>query len=226
MANPEPKRLSPPTLLFIDLESSGLYKERLSIDDNQQPFAVSIAAALCTAEGDFINFARMLIKPEGRTIERKAEDVHGISARTASQYGIPEARALGLLSDLLKTMPMDSYIKCISYGDFDPRLLSSLFARFAVSQGKPSSAYDRLWLRRPYVEFVNLMTPWAEQLCKIPSKEVEGSFKWPSLDEAAEIILGREPRGSKHDAWQDMLLLRDLYLECDRRGLFGKREAA
>lgn len=222
----EPKRLSPPTLLFIDLESSGLYKERLSIDDNQQPFAVSIAAALCTAEGDFVNFARLMIKPEGRTIERKAEDVHGISARTASQFGIPEARALGLLSDLLKTMPLDSYIKCISYGDFDPRLLSSLFARFAVSQGKPSNAYDRLWLRRPYVEFVNLMTPYAEQICQIPSEHVEGTYRWPSLDEAAQAILKRAPREGHHDCWQDMLILRDIYLSLKESGHFKERDAA
>ena len=133
---------------------------------------------------------------------------------------------LGLLSDMLKTMPLDSWIRVVSYGSFDPRVLSSLFARFAASQGKPSNAYDRLWLARPFVEFVNLMDPYCTMLCKIPSKEIEGQWKWPTLDEASEIILGKEPRGEKHDSWQDMLILRDLYIECDRRGLFGKKDAA
>lgn len=215
-----------PTLLFIDLESSSLYKERLSLDDPQQPFAVSIAAALCTSEGEFVNFARLLVKPEGRTIQTGAEKVHGISAREAAQFGVPEARALGLLSDFLKTMPMDSWIRCVSFGTFDKMVLASLFARFAISQGKPSSAFDRLWLKRPLVEFVNLMDPFATQLCKIKSEAVEGTYKWPSLDEAAHHILGKPPREGRHSAWEDMLTLRALYLDMDKRGLFGKELAA
>lgn len=218
--------MKPPSLLFIDAESSGLWKAALPYDDTQQPWIVSCAFALCDSDGEFVNFGRMLIKPEGRTIQGGAEKVHGISVREASQFGIPEARFLGLISDLLKTMPLESYIKCISYGDFDPKILGSLFARFAVSQGKPSNAYDRLWRHRPLVEFVNLMSPYAEQICKIPSKDVPGSLKWPSLDEAAETILGREPRQGAHDAWQDMLILRDLYLRIREIGMFKEGIAA
>lgn len=212
--------MKPPSLLFIDCETSALWRDKLSMDDPQQPWCVSIAFALCDEEGQFQNFGRYLIKPEGRTIQRGAEDVHGITVREASQFGVPEPRILGLLGDLLKTMPMDSWIKCISYGEFDKRVIASLFARFAISQGKQSSAYDRLWLRRPLVEFIDLMTPYAEQLCRIPSEHVEGTYKWPSLDEAAQIILGREPRQGRHDAWQDVLILRDLYLHCRSQGMF------
>lgn len=214
-----------PNVIFIDVESSGLLKDRLPLDDPQQPFAVSIAAALCDPEGEFVNFARLLIKPEGRSIQVGAEKVHGISAREAAQFGVPEARALGLVSDFLKTMPMDSWLRCVSYGNFDRQILSSLFARFAVSQGKASNAYDRLWHKRPMVEFIDIMDPFATQLCKIKSEHVEGTYRWPSLDEAAQHILGKPPREGCHDCWEDMLTLRALYLEMDKRGLFGKELA-
>lgn len=212
--------MKPPSLLFIDAESSGLWKKALPYDDSQQPWIVSCAFALCDSEGGFANFGKFLIKPEGRTIQKGAEDVHGITAREASQFGIPEARFLGIVGDLLKTMPLESYIRVISYGDFDPKILGSLFQRFATSQGKPPNSYDRLWKNRPLVEFVDIMQPYAQQLCKIPSGFEDGSYKWPSLDEAAEIILGREPRQGRHDAWQDMLILRDLYLHCRSQGMF------
>lgn len=218
--------MKPPAVMLIDLETSGLWKERLPFDDPQQPWAVSIAMAILEPDGSMRRHFSTLIKPDGRTIHPEAEKIHGISTRKASQDGTPEARVLGLLSDHLKTMPMDSWFRVVSYGDFDPKTISSLFARFAISQGKPSNTYDRLWRHRPLVEFVNLMDPFCTQLCKIPSEQIEGSYKWPSLDESAEIILGREPRGQRHDAWQDMLILRDLYLNLRDRGMFKEGVAA
>jgi hypothetical protein len=215
-----------PSILFIDAETSGLWKKTLSYDDSQQPWIVSCAFALCEPDGNFINHGKFLIKPDGRTIQSGAENVHGITTREASQFGIPEARFLGVMGDLLKTMPLESYIRVISYGEFDSKVLGSLFARFAISQGKPSSAFDRLWLRRPYVEFIDLMQPWCQMLCKLPSGFDDGSYKWPSLDEAAETILGREPRVGTHNAWEDMLILRDLYLRFRELGHFKEREAA
>lgn len=218
--------MRPPNLLFIDMETSSLWRDKLSLDDSQQPWAVSVAFALCHSDGDMQNFGRLIVKPEGRVIQEKAGAVHGITTREASQFGIPEARMLGLFSDLLKTMPLDSWIRVVSYGTFDPKVLSSLFARFAVSQGKPSNAYDRLWLARPFVEFIDLMQPWCQQLCKLPPAAEGMDYKWPTLDESAVHILGREPRGSRHDAWQDMLILRDLYLALRERGHFAEPAAA
>lgn len=220
--------MKPPSVMFLDIETSGLWKESLSLEDNQQPWACSIAASLCTNDGDFVNFCKFLIKPENRTIQPKAQDIHGISPRSAAQFGIPESRALGVLTDFLKTMPMDSWIRVVSYGEFDKRVISSLLRRFALSQNppKPATAYDRLWKDRPLVEFIDLMSPFAQQICKIPSGFDDGSYKWPSLDEAAQIILGREPRGQRHDAWQDMLILRDLYIRIREMGMFKEGVAA
>lgn len=219
--------LSPPTVLLLDVETSGLYQARLSIDDPQQPWCPSIAAALCNTAGEMTNFFSLKIKAEGRTIKDKALDVHGITARATSQIGVPEARVLGLLGDMLKTAPLDSYIRVITFSDFDNMVLASLFARFAVSQGKPSSAYDRLWLARPLVEFIDLQKPWCQQVCKIKS-EFEGAtdFKWPSLDEACESILGMPPRAGFHDAFDDMMRLKALYFHFAAQGHFPEMKVA
>lgn len=217
--------IKPPNVLLIDAETSGLWRKNLSYDDPQQPWIVSCAFALCEPCGNFVNFGKFLIKPEGRAIQTGAENVHGITTREASQFGIPEPRFLGVMGDLLKTMPMDGYIRVISYGEFDKKVLGSLFARFAVSQGKVSSAYDRLWTARPFVEFIDLMQPWCQMLCKLPSGFDDGSYKWPTLDEAAAEILGKEPRVGTHNAWEDMLILRDLYLRFRELGHFKEGEA-
>lgn len=222
----ESRKLSPPAVLFLDVETSGLWIKTLSIDDPQQPWCPSIAACLCTAEGEIVQHFSLIVKPEGRTIKDGALKVHGITTRTASQLGVPEARVLGLLGDMLKTAPLDSYLRVATFGDFDPRVISSLFARFAISQNKPSSAYDRLFLRRPLIEFVNIMSPYAEQVCKIPSEQVPGTFKFPSLDEARQLILGKQPREGHQSAWEDMLDTRDIYLELRKRGLIREIAAA
>lgn len=217
------REFAAPSVVFLDMETSGLYRRDLSIDDPAQPWAVSIAAAACTNDGMIVNHFSFLIKADGRTIKENAQKVHGISARVSSQFGIPEPRALGALTDMLKTAPMDLALRVVTFGDFDGKVLSSLFARFALSQNKPSNAFDRLWLRRPYIEFVNLQHPFCQQACKLPSElEGSGDFKWPSLDEACEIMLGMAPREGLHDAWEDTLRLKTLYFECVKRGYFAE----
>lgn len=211
-----------PTVLILDGETSGLWRENLHLDDPQQPWFVSIAFALCDSDCELQNFGRYLIKPDGRTIQQKAERVHGLTVGDAARFGVPEARVLGLLADLLKTMPMDSWIRLVTYGDFDRRVVSSLFARFAIAQNKPANTYDRLWAHRPLVEHINLMTPYCQQLCQIPSGFDTGEYKWPSLDEAAEILLGRKRESDKHDPWEDVMILRDLYRHCNELGMFKK----
>lgn len=216
--------LSVPTLLFIDVESSGLIREDLPLNDSAQPWPMQVSAMLCNETGAIANFFSHVVKAEGRTAKENAVKVHGISAWATTQIGVPEPRVLGILSDMLKTVPMTA-MRVISFSDFDRKLISSAFARFGESQGRPGS-YARLWEHRVGTEFLNVQHPWAQQVCKLPSQIEGGDYKWPSLDEAAEIILGRPPREGFHDAFTDMLLLRDIYFELQRRGFFNRSAAA
>lgn len=211
--------LSLPTILLIDTETSGLYRDDLAMDDPGQPWAVEISALLCNTAGVVTNSFTHIVKADGRKIKEGALQVHGITDRAASQIGIPEGRVLGILRDMLQTAPLRE-MKVVSYSDLDKRVIASLFARFALSLNKKSNSYDGVWLSRTGVQFVDLQKPYCQQLCKIPTDRDDGSFKWPSLEEAAEIILGRRPRTGVHHAFEDMLILKDLYFECQRRDLF------
>ncbi|MER9768996.1 hypothetical protein NKJ09_23360 [Mesorhizobium sp. M0189] len=225
----EPRNLSAPEILFLKLETSGLYRKDISIDDSAQPWCPEIAAALSNRSGMITNHFAHMVKSDGRTIKENAEKVHGISARASSQVGIPEPRVLGALSDMLKTAPLDSHIKVVTFGEMDRMVVASLFARFALASGKKSDAYDRLWLRRPLIEFIDLQKPYAQQLCKLPS-EFEGGgsgdYKWPSLDEAGSIILGQPAVEGLRDAWTDMVTMKSLYFRFAEMGLFERDVAA
>lgn len=216
--------LSVPTLLFIDAESSGLIREDLPLNDPSQPWPMQVSAMLCNESGAMTNFFSHVVKAEGRTAKENAVKVHGISAWATTQIGVPEPRVLGILSDMLKTVPMTA-MKVISFSDFDRRLISSAFARFGESQGRPG-AFARLWEHRVGTEYIDLQKPWLQQVCKLPSAIEGGDYRWPSLDEAAQIVLGRPPRDGFHDAFADMLILRDLYFELQRRGFFNRSAAA
>lgn len=216
--------LTVPNLLFVDVESSGLLRKDLPLSDAGQPWPMQISAMLCNEAGSITNFFSHLIKAEGRTAKENAVKVHGITAWATTQVGVPEPRVLGLLGDLLKTVPMVG-MKVISFSDFDRQIISSAFARFGESQGKPG-AYARLWEARTGTEFVNVQVPFAQQACKLPSGFESGEYRWPTLDEAAEVILGRPPREGFHDAFADMLLLKDIYFALKARGVFAERVAA
>lgn len=209
---------SAPVALLVDVETSGLYLEKVSMDDPSQPWCPQIAAGLITASGAFVNHFGHIVKADGRKIKENAQAVHGITDAAASRYGVPEPRVLGMLTDMLKTAPMTA-LRVVTYGDFDMKVIASLLARFAISLNKPSTAFDRLWLARPRTEFINLMTPFCQQICNLPPNFEGGDARWPTLDEAAATILGRAPRTGPHDGWDDLLIMRDLYVEIDRRGL-------
>lgn len=220
----ETRDLSVPTILFLKVETSGLYRDDLPSGDAGQPWIMQAAFALCNSSGAVTNLGSHIVKAEGRTSKEAAVKVHGITAWATTQIGIPEPRLLGLIGDLLKTVPMNA-MTVVTFGDMDRRVVSSAFARFGESQSRPG-AYARLWEHRPGTEFIDVQKPWAQEVCKLPSGVEGGDYKWPTLDEAAQIILGRPPREGFHDAFSDMLLLKDLYFALQARGFFNRSAAA
>jgi len=205
----EERDLTVPNLLFCKVESSGLYRNDLQPEDNGQPFALEIAGMLCNSRGAITNVFSHVIRPDGRIPQANALRIHGISDRAASQVGIAESRVMGMLSDLLRT-PVVTGMKVVSYTEFDPRVISSMFARFAVSQGKGANVYDKLWKTRPLIEFVTLQDPWCTQACKIPVEDGDGDYRRPTIDEAAEIMLAKPKRNALREAIRKLVDTRSI----------------
>lgn len=214
-----------PNILIIDLKTSGLYLKSEPIDSKQQPWAPYISALQCDATGRVVNMFSTYIKSDGRAVRNGALEKHGIDHRMVARIGIPESRALGVISDMLKVAPFEDAMRVVTFGDMDKMVLASLFARFAITAGKPSNAFDKLWFTRPLTEFVDLQKPYAQRLCKLVSEHEDGDFRWPTLEEACKTALGRSA-ARENDCLEDVLLLKDLYFNFAARGYFETKEVA
>jgi len=62
--------------LFFDTETNGLWRRDLEATDPNQPHLVQIAAQLVDEDEKVVNQYSMLIRPEGWTIPKDAEDVY------------------------------------------------------------------------------------------------------------------------------------------------------
>lgn len=191
------------SILFIDCETSDLLKRDRPLDDPSQPWAVSIAAQLVIDETES-DFFHLHIKAEGRQVRAGAEAVHGISTRLAAKRGLSEVAALGVLCGLAAQAEM-----VVGHGiDFDRQIIEGMLLR----RGKET----KLWTR-PGLEFVDTMKA-ATPFCRIETDREDGSFKWPSLDEACTLLLNEHPRAGAHGAWDDLQRCRRLHAWLQERG--------
>ncbi len=195
-------------LLFVDTETSDMLKRHLPLSDESQPWIVSIAAELVGMDGVTQDFFYTRVRAaDGAKIRDGAEKVHGISSREASRSGVPQVVALGMLCHFAAQANL-----AIGFGmDFDRQIVESALIR----SGKDT----KLWVR-PGLQFVNCMLA-ATPVCKLPPKQPrdDGAHKWPSLDEACEIILGTPRREGHHNAWNDMQRTKLLYFALRAKGV-------
>lgn len=201
--------------LFVDCESSGLFKKHLPLDSDQQPWIVSIAAELCDDVGRQIACIRSGIRANGRKITDGAQKVHGVSSALASRTGVSELAALGVLCGRESFASQARYV--IGHGlSFDRDIITSVLAR----NGRDATT----WVR-PGLQFVDTMLA-ATPFCKIPSDHEAGGYKWPSLDEASDILLSEPPREGPHDPWDDIQRAKLLFFWLKSHGALEIEEAA
>lgn len=222
----EGRGLKPPKVLLIKCHSSSLYRDDLPISHEGQPALVELSHMLIDENGRSGNINTNVIKTEGRVAQADAIKVHGLSNWEIAQVGAKESRIIGMLTDLLRTLPY-RHMKVVSYTDFDNRVIGAALARLG-DQMTPKKDFSNLWMGRPLTEFISLQDPWARLECKIPDSE--GGFRKPSLQEAERIILGRDRNeGLLKDlpmALLDVLAIRDLFLQFNSQGLFTTSDAA
>lgn len=190
-------------ILIVDAETSDLPKRDLPADDPAQPWIVSVAAMLCSPEGEPQDFFHTRIRSDGRKIKDAAAAVHGISSRAAGRNGVSETAALGMLIGFAAQATA-----IVGHGiDFDRGMVECALVRL----GKDT----RIWVRAG-LEFICTMKA-AAPLCRIPSTHDSGGFRWPSLDAACEIILQEKRREGHHTAWDDCNRTKRLFLALRER---------
>lgn len=201
--------------LFVDTETSGLLQQSLPLASPEQPWIVSLAAELTDAKGDQLAILYTPIRANGRSISDSARYVHGISSALAGRSGVSELAALGVLCGRESFASQARY--CIGHGvSFDRDVVRCVLAR----HGREATT----WVR-PGLEFVDTLLA-AAPFCQIPSPHERGGYKWPSLDEACEILLKDSPRIGKHNPLDDLIRTKRLYWWLRERNAFDVAEAA
>lgn len=182
--------------LYLDTETSGLWRESLPLDDPSQPHAIEIAATLWR-EDECLSTFSCLVKPEGWENEPEALLAHSITTTVAARYGLPLFLAMAVLKELVNRA--DRIIGFNLHG-FDRKVLWSELRRLG--------AEPRWFIARAANDFVDVMELAAAAL-KIPGQY--GDYRWPSLEEAHKALLPHVAWNPRHRALDDCLSCRRVH---------------
>lgn len=166
------------TFLYCDTETSNLTTKNI----------VQLAAILATETKELCSI-NLLIKPNGWTIDPKAEAVHGISMEKATKYGVGIEEALWVFNSLAEQA---DYMVCHNHF-FDDGVIGGEYKRLRREWRKPGICTMLL----------------SKDHCKIPPTErmrnvgMRG-YKNPSLMEVHQHFLGCGFENG-HDGFSDAM---------------------
>lgn len=141
-----------------------------------------------------------LIRPEGFTIPKDAQKIHGISTLKAVRSGAPLSEALG---DFLEAMNSASVLVAHNF-TFDSAVIRAELYRLRM----PGHNHFR---RGTCVCTMRASTKY----CAIPGRR---GYKWPTLPELYRKLFGSAPRRA-HDAASDTAACSKCFFELARRGI-------
>lgn len=152
-------------LLVCDTETANLTTKNI----------VQLAAIL--VENNTIQSSlNLLIKPDGWTIDPKAEAVHGISMETAERYGVPIEAALWLFDCLSE----QADVVCAHNLSFDEPVITNEYRRL----GRVWEIKERYCTMQASRDVVKI--PPTEKMIRAGFRQ----YKSPSLQEAHQHLLG------------------------------------
>lgn len=180
-------------VLYVDLETTGLYDKKLAPTHNAQPYIVQFAAKF-VGDGITLHRASYIVQPQDWTIPPEASRIHGIGQDLALAVGVPIAIVLG------------SYLQMRSRADvicghnllqFDLPVLDTAILRSGRVPSHPGPS-----------QFVDTQVQ-ADLIMQLPptARMVEKGYghktKPPKLSEAYKHFIGRDMEDA-HDAYADV----------------------
>lgn len=186
--------------LFIDTETSGIYRFGNSYKDPKQPWIVQLGFILSDIERTYAE-CNLIIKANNRTIEPGAKAVHGITEETSNLVGLDEIDVFKVIADISSK---SSQFICHNV-QFDLNILRANFFRSGFNLGLCLLDEDKYYCTMKKTT----------DLCKIPGKY--GKYKWPKLMELHQFLFG-EKFEDAHDALADVKATRRCYYELVKRG--------
>lgn len=189
----------------LKLETTGLPKADLPLDDHSQPRVLRVVSLLADAEGAAATLDVHCQPEEGWRLSPLAEEVHGISRRRAVLLGVPVRCAVAMASQ----MSRKARTAVAWFAPFERQVIASQIARLG---GDPAQT-----VARPGLSWVSV-----GELCAQPCGLVdeEKAPRSPKLHEAVRILLGLdlpEDRSTHAEA----LAVHSLYRHLEGRGLLA-----
>ena len=186
--------------IIFDTETTGLPRSRKApvSDVDNWPRIVQIAWETFDDRDQQTGIQSYLIRPDGFTIPKEAEKVHGISTAMAMERGVPVAEALQAFGQVLS----GSTVLVGHNLEFDVNVLGAEFYRLGVEhpfRGKVHTCTMRT------------TTQW----CAIPGQY---GPKWPTLPELHSKLFGETVKES-HEAAADVAACAKCFFELKRRGV-------
>ena len=188
-------------ILFFDTETSGFIRKALSPDDPEQAWCIQIGALLATEE-EQLDELNLLIKPVGRYMHPKAEEIHGISIEYAEENGLPEVEVAEKFGLLLRQADK---IVCHNY-DFDWKYVVHMMERNVDNLS--DEARSAFYLDLP--SQCTMKDKAVVKFCNLKNKA--NRPKWPKLIELHDILFDESFDGA-HDAFADITATARCYFE-------------
>ncbi len=171
--------------LIFDTETTGLPTRRGAppSDVTAWPRMVQLAWAVYDASGNRTAARSFLIRPDGFTIPKDAQRLHGISTEIAARGGVPVGEALAPFAEAAGSAKL------------------MVAHNFSYDSGVVGAEFHRLKLANPIAGKPRVCTmEAATRYCAIPSSR---GFKWPNLEELHRKLFGAG-LGEAHNAEADV----------------------
>lgn len=211
-------------IVAYDTETTGLWKNALSISHEAQPKLCSLSAILLEETGpssfEIVETLNVMVRPEGWTIEppvlpalgitleeaRKqkirvnASDIHGITHERALDEGISLFDALKSFNDLVKRADA-----LLAHNEsYDNNVVRHALKLLGRTIPLPDRRICTMMMAKDY--------------CRLPPNFPGGDYKWPKLEEAYRHLFGRELQNA-HTSQADIEQTVEVYQELKRRGV-------
>jgi len=165
--------------LIFDTETSDMFDFKKPLDHPDQPDVIQIAWYLLDEDTDLIMGDMELFVQTERPIAPGAFKAHGITHEMLNNFGVSQRVAMAFFNNVLKQAD-----QVVTHNtEFDLKMMQVAYLR----QNQGANQFDQ---KRQFCTMRN-----STDICKIPNPKRPTGFKWPSMQEAYQILV--DPAGFK-----------------------------
>ena len=189
--------------LIFDLETTGKVQRKLSPSSPKQPHAVQLAAEVYDDETDQSLVGINLIVRPPVPIPDEVAKLHGINNEIADRFGVRPVVAVSMFNNLLSIAD-----RIVAHNiTFDRFVMECEYRR----SEKPMAGF---------VKFPGLCTMLlSTRICNLPPNHGFTEPKWPTLEEAYKTLVDPAGFEGAHDASNDIMACRKVYIALRDKGL-------